>query len=530
MKSDPTLRWRMFSYQAPFERNPTTDPVGGIRVVIGGATPNFIDSSGSAGGFNAKFPGGSHTLDDAGVSLGKDSLYVWDRLWSNIASCPGAKTMTFCVMSGEGFNSADSIANASLEGVGGMGEFGFDMLMAGLCHFDSLTLSQTGRRLIFGNMNAPKKLALTIDGGLTRRLRYKGYRPGIDPRDTLSFYETLDSLRLANIPATIGVNIDSAATYARDIIKLREYSQARFTPQVWTGATVDDSSNYVRSQRFHDIFGRWNNRAFYGDSTSHTVVGADSSIYWNLKRARSVTDSLFPGRLSGCVLAPEDDYSPKQMRQGQESSLGGSYGYADSLIFSMRQAGFTCLRVDGKYTDARPKGTNPRGWFTESRRTRDRIGGRHFTLLAHAGYELGSVNWAWSTNDSAAPFDSAAVGRIEEERAGCGMWDMGGIHEGDIFCNQGSQLSTAAYYAWKNVEFKIDDVHDPKVSREISSEGSFENCRVMRMACSEFSGRRPDPARIGWHQVKWLNDWFRACNILAGKTIMQFAYPEDVDP
>src|SRR6185503_16866571 len=112
-----------------------------------------------------------------GVSAGNDSIWVWDRLWANLASCPNAKTQTFASIAGEGFNVADSSAFANVAGTGGNGEFGFDFLMAALCHFDSLTLSQTGRRLIFGNMRAPRKVALTIDGGLTRRQRYYGYRP-----------------------------------------------------------------------------------------------------------------------------------------------------------------------------------------------------------------------------------------------------------------------------------------------------------------------------------------------------------------
>jgi hypothetical protein len=437
--------------------------------------------------------------------------------------------MTFVQMSGGGYDNTDSLANIPPASEGTPGEFGFDILLAGMCHFDSLTLANNGRRLIFGNMKKPRMLALTVDGGLARSLRYYGYRPGIDPRDTTSFYSTLDSLKAHGIPVTFGVNVDSASSYQRDIIKLREVGLARFTPQVWTGC-VGDTLLYgtagINQRRFVDIFGQHRNRAFVGDGTG---LGADTSIATKLRKARLVVDSLFPGRVSRFLMAPNDDYSPKQMRKSQNSSIGGSYSYAESLLYAAYTAGFRSMRVDGKYTDADPavNTTNPRGWFTQSQWKRIAINGERFALLAHSGFELsGGVHYAWSAKDSVAPQDSSTYGQGEHGRCMVGMWDIARLNDSDVQKNPGPSVPEA--YTWRDVQWRFEDSQSPEF--DYSSHAFYAPCRVMRLACSDLSGRQPDPSRNGWLQIPFIDSWFKACNMLAGKTIMKWAYPEDIEP
>jgi hypothetical protein len=527
LKSDPTVRWPFLSYSAPYERNPSQDPAGGIRVVVGGAQPNFINTSASQGGVNEQFPSGSHTLDDPGVNLGADSMYVWDRLWRNLDCCPGAKSQTFVSIAGLGFFNNDSTININPDATntGIPGEYGLDLLLAGMCHFDSLTLALYGRRLLFGGMTSTRKVALTINGGLVRSLRYYGERPGIQPSDTASFYSTLDSLHKYNIPCVFGVNVDSAAAYPRDVAKLAACTPARFTPQVWTGI-LDTSSTRNLNYRFNDIFGRFNNRTFVGDGSG---AGKDSSIASKLLQARTVTDSLWPGRVADFVIAPEDDYSPKQMRAGQ-SATAGKPSYSDSILYAITKARFHGLQTDGRYTDAtaRNNNTNPRGWFTQSGIYKSAVDSSKVKLLAHAGYQLsGGMAWGWSDRDSVAPFDSSLFGRVEIPRVICGMWDMVGVYDGDVHPNPGA-AELQKTYPWRDVQYRFEDVQDPVFG--YSAFAHYANCRVMRLDCSDLSGRQPDPARTGWLQIKGINDWMKACNALLGKTLVQWDYPENVLP
>jgi hypothetical protein len=527
-KADPTLRWRFCSFQAGYIKNVAAEPVGGMRIVLEGSIPAFKTEAVAL--LNSQFPCSMPSIDRAGVSLGADTVYVWDRLWANLASAPNAKTMTFVSWGGAGGNSGDSLYS----GHGGIylppSEVGLDILVFGLAHFDSLTLSQTGRRLIFGNMKAPRKVGLTVDGGLSRQLRYYQQEHGIDPGDTTSFYSTLDSLRLANIPVTFGVNVDSAAAYARDIIKFKTLPRARFTPQVWTG--LRDTLTLNTAARFTDLLGRWRKRTFIGDGSGAAL---DTSYASKLKQAHSVCDSIF-GRHSATLLAPDDDYSPFQMRTGKGASFAasGTPSFADSALYAIGQAGFTTLRTDGKYSDAdatqRGASGNPRGWWKDSGFFRNAIDNTNLKLLQHGGFELcGGLSWANAFQDSAAPWDSAAAGRFCEDRAVFGMWDMDGTRDSDSWYNRGDNIGTAVFYAFMGVKYNLEDYADPRYGT-LSAEGTNCKQRLIRMGCHDLSGVNPNPARTGWLLIRWLDSWMKACNRADNLNLMQWAYPEDIDP
>ena len=522
-KADPTLRWRFCSYVAGFTRNLAQSPAGGMRVVLGGANPIFATEA--VGATNSQFPCSMPTIDQAGVSAGEDSIFVWDRLF-NIATLPTAKTATFVSWGGSGFNNQDSLAVAAYGYGGAIAERGLDILMYGLAHFDSLTSG-----LIFKNMPGPRRLAVVVDGGLARNLRRLNI--GIQDSDTASFYSTLDSLRLSNIPITFGVNVDSASSYTRDIIKLRECSPARFSPQVWTG--IMDTTRVGRfpnGGRLVDIFGRWRQRAFFGDSATHAVYATnDTSIYWQLKWAKALTDSLFPGRSSGFCMPPMDDYSPINLRPNSQSGAFGNPSKVDSVLYVIGLAGFTGLRINGAYTDsdARYRGafTNPRGWHWQAGAYRNNCDGRFLSLLAHSGYELqGGISWANSYVDSVAPYDTSAIGRSRMDRVMFGIWNQAGTWDSDGLGNPRPFVSS--FDTWRDVKYVFEDYQDPQLP--YTAQSRHRNAQIFTMSCSDLSGKQPDPARTGWLFIRWIDSWMKACNQAAGRTLMTWSYPEDIEP
>jgi hypothetical protein len=116
---------------------------------------------------------------------------------------------------------------------------------------------------------------------------------------------------------------------------------------------------------------------------------------------------------------------------------------------------------------------------------------------------------------------------VEIPRVICGMWDMVGVYDGDVHPNPGA-AELQKTYPWRDVQYRFEDVQDPVFG--YSAFAHYANCRVMRLDCSDLSGRQPDPARTGWLQIKGINDWMKACNALLGKTLVQWDYPENVLP
>jgi len=519
--TSPTLRWRYMTYACGFRLNPTP-PAGGSRAVLGGSLPAFKEEATTAG--NSQFPLSMPSIDQSGVSAGEDTVFVWDRLW---AHCAGAQPMTFVSWGGAGAFIADSLVNAFATPpweLGKRSEVALDLLMFGLAHFDSVAFGQIGRRPIFGNMKSPRRIALIVDGALTRNRR-QDY-PGILEDDTASFYSTLDSLSKYNIPVTFGVNVDSASSFQRDIIKLRGVSNARFTPDVWTGVRSGASTD---TRRFVDIFGFGRSRAFVGEG-SLTDTG-DSTIYTQLKRARVVCDSLFPGRASRFVIPPDDDYSPLNLKRSSRSSTGG-YSLVDSLMYAITLAGFNGVIVNGKYTTSNPArpgaATNVKGWHTKAGRYRNAIDNKWLTVLNHTGYDLrGAMHWSNSISDSVAPYDSSAAGHQQYDRSVMGMWAMNGKYDYDTSGNQGTAFP--GWYVWRDVKYNFEDYQDP-VFGAVAFYAPFIEGQVWKVFASDFSGEYPAPARCGWLQIKQLDSWMRAVNLAAGKTIVSWAHPEDIEP
>lgn len=513
--------WVQSVYSSGYVRNASQAPAGGLRPLL------YASTTGE--GLVLPFLQQNSVWVDSLPFLNTqaaDTLLVWDRLW-NIATLPTAKPMTFISWGGAGLSSGDSLSAAnSTERPSAEGAL--DILMYGLAHFDSLTGGK-----VFGRMKRPLQLAITVDGALTRNDRKRV--PGIVNADTTAYYATLDSVAALGIPITFGVNVDSAASYGRDIIKLKSISQARFTPQSWKGqqrgasgdTTNGAGSGNASKNNIVDPFGRYRLRAFVGD----TAAVADSSVYGLLLRARMRCDSIFGSdRGSLTLLAPYDDYSPKNMLALSSTP--------DSLISAFVAAGFQAVRSNNRWSNSFPGiGTegklNPRGWFTSQKTLRNPLypttGQPVFKVVCDGGYPLWGGYRQGKHLDDSTTVPPSQIGHVERMRV-LGEMLVGKRYDFDIWGNYGSIVG-AGIYAWRDINQHTEDFQAPGMGTSLSS-SSYIGGRgnVMMLHASDFSGRTSDPARVGWWHMKHLVVMMRACNQAAGRSIFTFCYPEEITP
>jgi hypothetical protein len=204
--------------------------------------------------------------DSLGSYAASDTLVLWDRQYRTRIG--QASTMVFAEAWGAG-SAVDSLANLDATIANSATEGDLAIMLCALAHLDSLVRNDTTtvggvlRRGTNARVLGDRviKIAPVIYGGLSREQRTSWNWPkgqGINNSDTSAFYAGLDSIASLNIPVTFAVNVDSAGTYARDVIKLKSVPLARFTPQVLNGV-ADTSHVGVIGNNFYsptDVFGR----------------------------------------------------------------------------------------------------------------------------------------------------------------------------------------------------------------------------------------------------------------------------------
>lgn len=462
-----------------------------------------------------------------------DTLLMWDRQYNTLLG--QASTITFVNPFGAG-SAADSSANAN--GTPNPATEGdFTLMLCGLAHLDSLS----GHK-VFGDKVI--RIAPVIYGGLSRQQRGSSWRTpgspqGIDPSDTAAFYATLDSIKsYPGMKVTFAINVDSASTYARDLIKMKQIGQAKFTPQVWNGCYLPssgtDTSSAGKLNQFYqptDVFGRFRKRAAVGDSVMHTVLGADTSICALLTRARQMCDSL-TGRTSRIAVAPDDDWSPLQITGADAGGTG-----IDSVLYAIKLAGFAGVVSNGQDPDcgaskvsSGPSKTNPRGYYqTQTKYTSAKIPQLvGFKLLTHSGYGLeGDIRQMAGTKSAGGGIDSSTtalpVGLIYQDLAR--LWsgallDVDNSYDTWAYDDPGG----SGIRGWDDIAMRKVDRTQAAVGRPVV------RGNVFRLSCSDLSGDPNFPSRRLWHVLKSAYNACQIINKLAGRTVVVFSYPEDIDP
>ena len=496
LASDPTVRWMFGTYVEPLARN-STPPGGGWRAHIGAAVPSLTSRELPAGA--RMFPPidlcqwcDSMATPAAGAAI--DTLVMWERMMSHIT---GADPVIFVMAAGAGLL-ADSLSDEV--GYRSPTEGEPFLMLAALARMDSILGGTLFTKRI--------QIALTIDGAFSYNARE--HPRGILKADSSTFDASMDSLATLGIPVTFGVNTDSVAANSEWKRWLAKVPKARFSPQNWT-AVADTAANSGAASflRPADMMGRYRRRAAFGDTTTH--LGADSTIYKLLLGGRFKCDSIWPGKASRFLMAPDDDWSPLGMNGG------GTAPGLDSLVFAIVRAGFDGVRVNSgdpdhnaSYLPANPKGwVNQQGWLSGHR-------GVRLKMLAYPGHGRDGGRTHWAIGDSMAPPDSTRFGMLYQD-----------INRAQLGATQLVDHSTDIWPRFNSPPRSWDGVYTNQKDRVWPNHyrGS-----VIRMSAGDFSGNPNLPARRGWWAIKSLANNIKAINRLAGRTIIEFAYPEDIDP
>jgi hypothetical protein len=498
---------------------------GDIRRILFGGTANYearhsMRASGA--------PVGCAQCDSLGSYAANDTLILWERNYGQTIT--GANRIVFANAWGAGA-AVDSLNNDSYVGYRPPTEGDFAVILAALARLDSLVRASGAGKKVLGDKVI--KIAPVIYGGLARGERHAWKSPGsaqgILDADTSAFYAILDSLDALGIPVTFAVNPDSASSYARDIIKLKSVRAARFTPQVWNGiADSTKAGGQDAKYRPVDVFGRYRNRTAMGDGSG---VGADTgSVYTLAKSALRITDSLFAGRVSRVAVAPDDDWSPLNT----DGVLHGSNRVPiDSVLYALQQAGFVGIVSDAQDPDASgmkrtgPAASNPRGFYNRQQlfSSGSVAGLRNFKILTHTGYSI---------------MGGRAQSHLGTDSTGTSGGWLGVIYRELSRAWSGALLqSDNSYDTWPYDDINTaqavrsyDNIHMRKVDRTQAAFGRpVVKGNIYRISCADLSGvPNGPPAANGYHVLKAMRNAMITINKLAGRTVVTFAYPEDIEP
>lgn len=492
-------RWLNSSNVSAWIRN-STPPAGGLRAHVARATVN-MDIRTVAQGVPCS------DCDSLVQSDTPDTLMFWERPLSHVA---GTKPFLFAWAIGGApcTDSAETIAKPC--------EGETPVLMMALARLDSLSGGA-----VFGPK--PIRWALTIDGGFSRSGRRNS--GGVLAADSASLKATIDSLQALDIPAVLGVNLDSVASYPSEKGWWTKWRRLKFSPQTRYGidSTAMPAGGLSTWLKPADVWGRWRQRLAYRVSDSLCQAMQDTSIYCGLKSQFFRMDSIpdFAGRTSRFILPPDDDWTPINKFRG----LG-----PDSVLYAASLAGASGIRVNAQEEPSSAYGpnrtTNPRGWYGQQKW--QTALGQRIKLLAHSGYSImGSHSQIDVRSDSAAPYQPA-----EGEVYGfkdIPVYELGRIWNAGIYPKWQDEdfMQSGIVGAGIGADEPWENVNKPRVDRIVG----VRHGSIIRMSAQEFAGDPDGPAtRNGWWTIKSMVHAQRVINRLANRNITTMSLPEEIDP
>lgn len=522
----------------------TLTPTGGIRIRLCGNTTNFP--------YYPEYGRSNPVWSDSLRASGSDTMKVWELLFSNV---PASKHALLAVCDGAGGQSD------SASGIKMPGEVDPQIILYTLAALDSMT----GGKVLDHDL-LPIRLGVTVDAAFCRTDNRAG--PGILPTDSSVVKGSLDSLAAWNaaggvpIKLTVGINVDSLQSASGgktgELAWWRKMGgNVRFSPQVWDGVKAVgnlpngntcitqpvDMFGFRRSRFFLSTPPDSNNARWPSSFVTQDCTDGDSSIDTHLKWCNflMVAAGIKTEERSHTLLPPMDDWVPFGRTNPSDF---------DSLIFIANRNGYTTLRTDGRSwanlgtTRNGTSGSSMNPWGVSgtgalSYRTRSgyypsTIRKSVLKVLRHNGYPIaGGTRLVITLTDSikvagSLP-DSGYVNTGFEEL--CRTWT-------GLFVNEDKNSDWWFYYIASGgskggITFNQYYVA-PKVADNlfphIDVERPIQYGNIRKFNVADFSGNPSNPARPALLVLKSLKNSFDVINGAAGKTVIEFAWPEDIAP
>ncbi len=351
--------------------------------------------------------------------------------------------------------------------------------------------SASGGNVFSDKRRVPLKIGLHIDDGFKRGRSNEGATGGIvgvpsdrvSP-DSVAFKASIDSLATLAVPFVVGVEIDSLGFYGNDGPDAAWWERAspyvHYTIHAHHGATNNDPVAAAGVNfRVADLWGDQRAR-----TAAAVAAGAasDSSIEsMGLYGFLQLRARFGAGRVDHIGMPPFDDWSPTNLNAMTYDSL---YSYASAGGFTGVRTNAACNSCNS-YT---PRTANY-GIGQEQRTLRIRYGrnaGGNFRILAMNGYP-----------------------------------------------NQGSKryLNTALYTFGRCLNWAVLGINAMNTVPAQQNTSGEARCQICAIHAGDLgSDSNGTASRPGYYIFKQLVHQVRTINRLAGRTIVQIDYPQNIEP
>ena len=384
--------------------------------------------------------------------------------------------------------------------------------------------------LLSASDKTPALLGIHIDDGWKRGDSNRGSGGGgIAWTDTTALKASIDSLAALGVPMVVGVECDSIGDYANyDLRWWNRMPSAHFTPHCHaglSGTTYRTTPNTLtKFLNPIDLWGINLNRTAFGSVDSALAYGLpdytneandEQATYWLSKRAFALLDSTFgSSRVDHLVMPPADDWTNTRITH---AGTGGG-NPVDSVLAAAALSGATAVRSNaysansavvhnasgntgyGYYINQQPWTVSASGsptWVPVARY------GTPCNVLACPGYQntTNSVDLTKGVG-SARSWSSAVRGQI-----GNYSNTLRGLFGGPFDEAQWTGSATMG----QNIKVSIQALHVGDLgSRQPATGGEL--------------------TRPGFYNLKYLVNSVKLANAHARSPLVQFAYPDVMQP
>jgi len=510
---NPSRTWKSV---IGFQVNATRTPKGWRPIL---ATVTTRQEAVGGGTNNYDFPDpNSFDLINGGACAYRtnpDTVALWsilNRDPTGVAIGGNAKPMFFC--------GATRVSNAT--------DFDMGIVLTAIALVDSAS----GGGLLGGSTKVPALLGIHIDDGWKRGDSNGGeVGGGIAWTDTTALKATIDSLAALAVPFVVGVEVDSLSEYANyDGKWWGRAPMAHFTPHCHSGVGGPSAGFAPKTQnvgtKYLNLIDQWGisrTRYAFGSVDSALAysmtdyvndVADSAATYWLTKRAFALLDSTFgSGRVDHLVMPPGDDWTNSQIKHSTSTGVNA----VDSVIAAARLAGATGIRMNAYSAFSAviqsPNETNNYGYYINPQ-----VSSVHGTgspawvpvarygdpcnLLACFGYPT------TSTTDKSLPHASGTSwSRHVRRNPGDYSNSLRGIFGGPFDESVWAGSATMG----QNIRANIHALHVGDLgSRQPATGGEL--------------------TRPGFYNLKYLVNSVKMANAHALKPLVQFAYPDGMQP